>query len=327
MDKKQIISFIEEQLKTGNISKNDLLSISQGLPSTSSEGSTKEDSSRRLINTFYSIGAIIALVGVAILIAQNWNEIGFGGRILVTLGISIVTYISALLLRSPEQKVISQVMFTLAAALAPLGSYVLLNEASINFTWGVQLMTAIILFVVFGAALFISKRNILLLISIGFATWAYYTLILKAFGDGIDDDYLKWATMLLGVSYILIGYGYKLVWPPVDQSDDHEKRALQKVLYGFGTLTVLSAGIVVGDNFDLFYIILIFGAFYGSVYLRSRAMLLLASLFLMGHIIKLTGRYFVDSIGWPVALIIVGFLVIGVGYMTFFLNRKFISSR
>lgn len=217
-------------------------------------------------------------------------------------------------------------MFTIAAALAPLGSYVLLKEANIDFSWSSQLITAILLFIVFGTALFISKRNILVLITVGFASWAYYALIMKVFGfDYYDSDFLKWASMLLGASYLFIGYGYRSLWQSTDLQDDKEKKAIQNVLYGFGTLAILGAGIFIGGFFDLLLIALIFGAFYGSVYLKSRSMLTLGALFLMAHIIKLTSKYFVDSIGWPVALIGVGFLVIGVGYVTFYLNKKFIS--
>ena len=96
-------------------------------------------------------------------------------------------------------------------------------------------------------------------------------------------------------------------------------------IYGFGTLAILGAGIFIGGVFDLILIALIFAVFYGSVYLKSRSMLIFGAIFLMAHIIKLTSKYFVGSVGWPVALIIVGFLVIGVGYMTFYLNKRFMS--
>ena len=319
MDKQQIISFIEEQLTTGKISKEDLINIG-------GNKTTKQESSRNLINTFYGIGAIIAIIGVGILVNQHWDEIGFAGRILVTLGISLVSYISALLLNKPQQKVVSQVLFTISAALAPLGSYILLKEANITFDWIPQIITSIILFVVFGIGLLISKRNILVLIAIGFASWAYYAIVMKIFGfDYYNSDFLKWASMLLGASYLFIAYGYKSASQATNQIDIKERRVIQNILYGLGTLAILGAGISVGGIFDLFFIVLVFGAFYGSVYLKSRSMLIFGALFLMAHIIKLTSKYFVGSVGWPLALIVIGFLVIGVGYFTYYLNRKFIN--
>lgn len=336
MDKQQIIAFIEGQLAIGKISKDDLVNLAGGVQSSLSQSPfapldsmpIKEEHSRNLTHTFYGIGAIIAIVGVGILVAQNWNEIGFVGRVLVTLGISFVTYIIGLILRSPDQKMISQVMFTISAVLAPLGSYILLEEANIDFSLTSQLITATLLFVVFGMALLISKANILVLITIGFASWAYCALVMKVFMldyYDYDNDLLKWASMLLGTSYLFLGYGYQSLWQSTDLQDEKEKKAIQNVLYGLGTFAILGAGIFVGGIFDLLLIALIFGAFYGSVYLKSRSMLTYGAVFLIAHIVNLTSKHFVDSIGWPMALMGVGFLVIGVGYVTFYLNKKFIS--
>ncbi len=335
MDKQQITTFIKEQISSGKISKEDLQMLVNESESSSeviqptpiSKVPSKEESSKQLINTFYVIGAIIVLVGVIILIAQNWNEIGFIGRMLVTLGISVGAYLFGLSLRGPEHRIISQVMFVVSALLAPLGSFVLLTEASVTITWEVQILLSSVLFIIFGSALLISKRNVLSLITIGFATWTYYTLGIKLFGSNFfDTEFLKWATMLLGASYILIGYGYQSVLGISDTPDGKEKRRVQEVLYRFGVLAILGAGISIGGIFDLFFIAFIFAAFYGSVYLKSRTVLVLGALFLMAHIIKLTSIYFAQSIGWPIALIIVGFLVIAVGYMTLYLNKKYISS-
>ncbi|MEI8061803.1 MAG: DUF2157 domain-containing protein [bacterium] len=326
MEKQQIIAFINEQIANGKITPSDLATIT----STNSSVVVKEQSSpANLINIFYTIGTIIAIVGVGILVAQHWDEIGFAGRVIVTLGISLATYIFGWVFGKPEQKSLSQIMFVFSAALAPLGSYVLLHEAGVTYDQTIQIMVATVLFIIFGTALFFSKRNILVLVTIGFGSWAYYAIVLKMFGSNgyyLDGDFIKWASMLLGAAYLFIAYGYSSSVPATDESDAREKRAIQNVLYGLGTLAILGAGIFVGGIFDLVYIALIFAAIYGSVYVKSRSMLMLGSLFLMAHIIKITSKYFIDSIGWPVALIGVGFLVIGVGYMTYYLNRKFISS-
>lgn len=337
MDKQQIVTFIEGQLATGKISKDDLLLLANNGVSSSVntapvfnsntvDTSHKEESSKNIINTFYGIGAIIALGGVAILVGQNWTEIGFIGRVLVTLGISLVTYISAFFLNKPSQRVISQVMFTISCALAPSGVYVLLNEANISFTWPYTFFTALVLCALFGYALWVSKKNILVLITIGFASWAYYALVSKIFAFDYRSDILKWAGMLLGFSYILIAHGYQSISTAIDTSDEKEKKAVRNALFGLGTLAVLGSGIFIGGFFDLIFIAFIFAAFYGSVYLKSQSMLTFGALFLMAHIVKLTSKYFVDSIGWPVALIIVGFLIIGVGYIAYNLNKKYISN-
>ena len=325
MEKQQLISLIKESLASGNLSKEDLLNIT-GKDLNKHDPS---EPSRNLIHIFYGIGAIIAIIGIVILIVQNWYEIGFFGRILVTLGIALVTYMAGFLLNKPEQNAISQVMFIIATVLAPIGSYVLLKEGNINFDSATQAMTAVILAAIFGAALFTSKKNILTLITIGFATWAYYALITKAFGANMfynSVDFLKWSTIIVGTAYLFMAYGLKsfLLW--LTQNHGREEKIIQDVLYGFGTLAILGGGIALGGIFDVIFIAVVFGAFYGSVYLKSRSMLILGAIFLVAHIIKLTSKYFVNSSGWSIALIIVGFLVIGIGYLTYYLNKKYISA-
>ncbi len=339
MDKQQIVNFIEGQIATGKISKEDLLSLANNVvtPSVNTSPvfnsntvdiSHKEESSKNIINTFYGIGAIIILGGVAILVVQNWIEIGFMGRVLVTLGISLITFIGAFFLNKPHQRVISQVMFTISCVLAPLSVDVIISEANISFTWPYTFYTALVLSVIFGYALLVSKKNILVLITIGFASWAYYLLVIKVFTlDYYSSNIIKWAAMLLGFSYILIARGYQLVSVAIDASDEKEKKAVRNALFGLGTLIVLGSGIFIGGFFDLIFIAFIFAAFYGSVYLKSQSMLTFGALFLMAHMVKITSKYFVDSIGWPIALIIVGFLIIGIGYMAYNLNKKYISSK
>jgi len=212
MNKQQTISFIEEQLASGKISRSDLAEIA-GSESASrrssfdtasdSQASTKgkEAASDRLIRIFYSIGAIIAIAGVSILTAQHWSDIGFIGRISATLGISIAAYIVALLLNKARQAAVSETLFVIAAILAPLGSYVLLKEAGVLFDWPNQIITSLILSAVFGMALAISKKSALVLIITGFATWSYYAIIMEALRFySYDNNIMKLATMLIGVS-------------------------------------------------------------------------------------------------------------------------------
>ncbi|MEK7095494.1 MAG: DUF2157 domain-containing protein [Patescibacteria group bacterium] len=325
MNKEQIISFIKEQVAAGKISNGDLLNMTQNTVTEHKE----EAPTRNLTSVFYAIGGVIAVIGVAILVAQNWEEIGFAGRILVTLGISLVAYVVGLVMRSPESRVLSQVMFTISVALAPMGTFILLQEADVNFTLNVQILISLVLAVIYGVALLISKRNILSIFTLAFLTWTYFAVVLKIFDiENLRDmDILKWTVMILGFSYLLIAYGYGVLSKrATDMIDRREKSGIKSILYGLGTIGVLGAGISIGGAFDLIFIAFIFAFFYGSVYLKSTGILILASLFLIGHIIKLTARYFIDSINWPVALIITGFVVIGIGYLTYYLNKKFISS-
>ena len=60
---------------------------------------------------------------------------------------------------------------------------------------------------------------------------------------------------------------------------------------------------------------------YLSVHLRSKALLTFGSLFLGAYLAKITGEYFSDSMGWPLALAVLGLLLMGVGFLAFRLKR------
>ncbi len=329
MDKQQVISLIESKMHEGIISREDLLKVAGGssVSSVPLLTSNKEHSGVGIINILYGIGAIIALVGVVILVGQHWEEIGFAGRVLVTLGLSFVTYIAAFFLTNQRQ--ISQVMFTLSGALAPVGVSVMLNESSIVITPLIMFYIGFALALVYFTAWWATRRNVLVLFVTGFLTWAYYALIIHFLGNSYslyDSDIFKIATMILGITYLFVAYGFEHMMVGDKDGSPRERKSITGILYGFGSLAILSAGISFGGWFNFAFIAVLFGMFYGSVFLKSRAMLVFSSLFLMGHIGKITSEYFADSIGWPLALIITGFLIIGVGYMTFGLNKKYLST-
>ncbi|MES2436621.1 MAG: DUF2157 domain-containing protein [Patescibacteria group bacterium] len=337
MDKQQIISFIQNQVAQGNISRDDLAALAgidtpqvQSVLATGTTPNTvvsPEHSSRNLINVFYIIGAIIVLIGVIILLGQNWDDIGFIGRVGSTLGIALVTYLAGLTLSKSVHDTLSQVMFMLSAVLAPFGTFILLDEMNVFVDISAQVVIALVFVCIYSVAQFVARKNILTVVIAGYATWAYYAFLLKILDNQLfDNDIIIWATMLLGISYCAVAYGYSS--KKVGSVEKVTQRAsITHLFYGAGTLAILGGGISLGGMWDLPYIVLIFATFYLSVFVKNRAMLVIAAAFLVGHIIKLTSKYFLDSVGWPLALIICGFAVIGVGYMTYYVNRKYLAKK
>jgi hypothetical protein len=330
MEKQQLISLIQRQIEEGTITKDEISQLIGGTQisqvSQTQVIEKKEDHTKNLINIFYGIGAIIVLIGVIVLIAQNWTEIGFIGRIGVTLGISFVAYVLGFVLVNHEQKILSPLAFVISAALAPLGSYVWCDELNIRFDITTQIIVSTLITVLFANALLITKKNILILVTIGYSTWLYFAIFAQLLDSGyVENELIKWAVMFLGIAYLLISYG--LV--DHDTSGEHlkEKKSIQRVLYAFGTLGVLGAGIAVGGFFDVLFIAVLFGMFYLSIYVKSSEMLTFSALFLMAHIIKLTAEYFTDTLGWPIALIGIGLMIISVGYATFYINKNYISTK
>src|SRR5262249_40735983 len=103
-------------------------------------------------------------------------------------------------------------------------------------------------------------------------------------------------------------------------------------LYGLGVLAFLGGALALGNwephqnvFWELIFPGLVFGVIFLSVHLKSKAFLTFGSMYLMGYILKITAEYFKNGLGWPLALILAGFLLMAVGYYSFYLNRKYIS--
>jgi uncharacterized membrane protein len=400
MDNNQVLSFIKGKINDGTVTKEQVIGainnistpysgasyVSKSVNNDISEKEVHHDKGMalNLTNILYIIGSIIAIVGVGIFVAQNWDSISFGVKIILTLGISVITfsggmvirnkeikslanvmfavsifslfgtvavlfnnwgvvpsalrvllslglavlvYILGLVFRDEQHKTLSQVMFVISTFLGPIGSYIFAYENNIKMDWSLNLTVSLTWSILYlFAYFFANKRNVLFLINIIYFSWVYMVIVRKIFDYNSSDVFLyKMSVIVLGLSYILLSYSRngQLI---TDKQDGKEKKSIQNLLYLAGSIAVLGVSYTFDQSLDIFYIALLFAMFYASIFLRSTIMLLVSSGFLIAEIIRLTSRYFVNSIGWPLSLIVIGFLVIGVGYATYNLNRKFIQT-
>lgn len=316
MDKTQILELIDQKIKEGVLSREDIHKVINH--------DFKDDSNhtKNLTNIFYVIGGIIVVIGVIILLAQNWTEIGFVGRVLSTLGISIVSYVIAYVMTDKIHRILSQVFFTISGILAPIGIVILYREFGLVFNSLAQTCTALAFFVLFYIAYRYSRRNILILWNAVWVTWFYVSLLNYLFI--MSDSIIKIGASVLGVSYLLITYYLQNNRPILDNAESKERHRVENILYGTGLLMILIPSLASSGIFDFIMLLLIFGGFYLSIFVRSRLSLIVSACILVAYILKITSKYFVNSTGWSVALILVGFFVIAIGYGTVYLSKKYI---
>ena len=60
-----------------------------------------------------------------------------------------------------------------------------------------------------------------------------------------------------------------------------------------------------------------------SVPLKAKSFLTFGALFLMSYILKITAEYFTSGLGWPLALVLAGLMLIAVGYLYVFIKKKY----
>lgn len=139
---------------------------------------------------------------------------------------------------------------------------------------------------------------------------------------GLIDNFTEYRFIILGLSYISLGYYFS----------KGPYSFLTKYLYFFGLGSVLTVGLILQgfkDEANFFwqfiYPFLLVGVFYTSIHWQSKVFLLLGALFTIFQIIKFTVEYFSDSVGWPISLIVAGLVTMGIGYMSFELNKKYLK--
>jgi hypothetical protein len=269
----------------------------------------------------YIVGGIFITLGVLYLVSQLWNDLSSFNRIFITLGLGLVfAGVGSRFMMSEPERDLGNLFHAIGGFLIPGGALVTLDEltSGIDSIWPVTLTVGMV-FVFYVLLVLYHHRVILNFFAFATGTALIY-LLMEAMVPSADGDLYAYLTMMIGVSYLIYAHVYQRGW---------NDRLIPLLLF-FGALGFYTAAF--SQIFDTIFMELLFPflAFGGSVIalvvLKSRIVLLLSTLAVIGYIIYFTAEYFADSIGWPVTLILLGFIIIGLGYFSISLNRKYLRT-
>lgn len=290
-----------------------------------------DKSSSKKINisdALYLIGGIIVISGIAVLIGQHWNELNPIVRILSTLGSALVAFFVGLSIsKKTELHVWSTAFYLVASVILPLGVYVLFDQLGLNSGGlGVEVIIALVVFLLHISAFSGLRKGIHLIFSVIYGVWLYYVSSYYFLGYGFvsSSDQFSYVTLVLGATLGLLGYGLTKT----------QFFKLSEVHYGFATIAILTAAMMLQGFkpdasllWEALFPVIAFGLVFLSSELKSRSMLVLSALYLMVYIGKLTGEYFADNLGWPLALVLCGLLLMGIGYLAFSVNKRYLRRK
>jgi hypothetical protein len=97
----------------------------------------------------------------------------------------------------------------------------------------------------------------------------------------------------------------------------------------FGAISFLYGlfDLVERTAFEIVFIVVASGFVYLSAAVQSRTLLLVATAAILGYTGWFTGEHFADSLGWPLALMLFGLLMIGLSAVAFRIDRQYIRNR
>jgi hypothetical protein len=308
MNRAEAIEDIVNRMQTQGIS---LQEIAQAL---STPTATIESKKSDLVATVFSyLGGTFIFAGITAFIAMQWDNMNSASRIIITLGPGIITFVWGVWsLKDSRWAKLTNPLLLMAAWLQPTGLFVLIYEL---FRSGNDARLACLL--VFGvmavqqlAAFCQFRRTLLVFTSMVFGYSALYMLLdLADVGDNIS-------AIIIGVSLVCIARAL--------QTSLHA--ALSGVSYFIGSAFLLSGAydLITRSPLELLYIAIPCAMIYFSTQFKSRALLFTSTISMLAFIADFTARYFADVVGWPIALIVFGFLLFGISAAAWRIKNRYL---
>ncbi len=194
---------------------------------------------------------------------------------------------------------------------------------------GVFHFLSIVFFIIFSIFYFYGRRKddgkfpYLALITASLTAIPYAILSLGFISEVVigmkdSDTIYMLLTSLIGLVYIATGWFFREKYDLF--------RSFSKLLYLFGSFAIVTpffflAGIYSGI-WDVIAFLFVVAVISLGVYLSEKTLIFSGAVLLVMNIITVSYRHFVDSIGWPIALIVIGLLMVGVGYFSYYLSKK-----
>jgi hypothetical protein len=309
-DREAALSRIVELARTHGI---DAAEIAAALSRPASSVESAPARSPVLTQLFAYLGVMFVFAGIAIFIAMQWGELNSPARIVATLGPGLALFGMAYAARTDPRfaKAVTPLLIT-AAILQPIGILVAINEYSTGGDWRyASLGTSGAMLVQQLMSFFALRRATLLFASFAFGAVFFATAMDLAGADS-------------GLTALVTGASLTSLTASL-------RRGEHAVLCPFWYL--IGTGVLLGGVFDLLSDTAIEPLFLGiacfmvylSTSLKTRSMLIVATIAILGYIGYFTQQNFLDVVGWPLALIAFGLVMIGLSALAVRISHRYIS--
>jgi hypothetical protein len=268
-----------------------------------------------LVRVLGFLGGTFVFAGICIFIALQWESLNSAARVVVTLGPGLATFVLGVLAsREPRFERATTPMLLMAAALQPAGMLVAFDEFGTGGDWRwASLVTSGTMALQFAAAVASLRRSTPLFVTILFGALFLWTAL-----DLLDVDRTLVA-LLLGASMLLTA-----MW-----ADRRGHGVITPVWYLFGAASFLYGvfDLVERTPLEIGFLAVAALFVYLSIVVNSRMLLFVATAAILAYTAWFTGQHFADSVGWPVALIMFGMLMIGLSAVALRIDRDYLRRK
>jgi hypothetical protein len=261
------------------------------------------------------LGGIFVISGLGVFIEMQWNDMNSAARITVTLGSGIAAFLMAWIFANDERREkMATPLFLIAAFLQPVGILVALDELdrggdeqlAVLFASGVLLVQQTLTF-------FSKKLTSLLFMAIFFALVFYATAMDLV---GLDADLIAFG---LGLSMLFV----------LGRIDQTTHVSITPVWYFFSSSAMLAGlfNLVEETPLEILFLGVACAIVFWSTWVKSRSLLFVGTVAILSYVGYYTAEHFTDVVGWPIALICFGLLLITLSAIAFRINRKYIAEK
>jgi hypothetical protein len=288
--------------------------ITAALAGSQPPGAPAEPRARAvLVRALGYLGATFVLVGIGVFVALQWEHMNSPARVVVTLGTGMAALALAIVAAREERyHEVANGLLLLAALLEPSGMLVAFNEFGSGGDWRLAGLVTSGAMAGQSAALRVKPlRSWAIFFTIVFAVLFFWTAF-----DLIDmDDEI--AALVLGAGMLLAAIG-------LDRAGHGE---LSPPWYFFGPIALFYGlfEVVEETPFELLFVAVAAGLVYLAAFLRTRMLLFVSTIAILAYTGYYTSEHFADSIGWPLALIAFGIVLIGLSALAFKIDRTYVQ--
>ena len=268
-----------------------------------------------LVRVLGFLGGTFVFAGIGVFIALQWDDLNSVARVVITLGTGLGVLVLAMLShRDPRFRSATAPLLLVAAALEPTGMFVTFDEFGSGGDWRwAALVTSGVMAAQFASVFGALRRSTPLFLVMLFGTWFCWTALDLI---GVDETAIAIVT---GGSLLIASVG-------VDRAGRSE---ITPLWYFCGAAMCLYGlfDALKHTPLEFAFLAAAAGFVYASVVLHSRTLLAVATLAILSYTGWFTGQHFVDSIGWPLALMAFGFVMIGLSALAFRIDRDYVRTK
>jgi hypothetical protein len=302
LSRNDALNQIQSLITENNISSSEILAL-YSTTSTSSGG--------LLQSVLLYIGGALIFTGLCVYISMNWGDLNSLSRVIISLGSGLISFILGLLcLGDARFSKAATPLFLIAAALQPTGLFVFIDEylphtgevaKAASVVFGIMTIQQTIAFAT-------SNRTSLLFFSLFF-----FYAFLSALMHWLEIEAPE-GPLAIGVTALMVSWGV---------AQTNHKSIIPFLYFCASSLTAAASFDLLQETpYDTLLIGVSASLIYFSIIASSRTVLTIGVISLLASLGYYTGEYFRNIVGWPIALIVMGFIMLGISVFAVKLGKK-----